>query len=315
MNFQYPRSSFKYEELRNLRARIDGLTPNFRELRKLESEVSGHEDIPHSGNSCRKPDRTTAHAKASCLVLCQQIRDHFPREIRDLIYEHLSTEDGIRVQGFYGSWRKEYPRYDPPFSLVAMPRRHFMDAAYVGPDLLKELVENWYRTSTFVISDPITSGILTLLCSDVWGLGLRPRDLLTRVVIQFSCCGTYSRPDALLRNLGLLVKFGTRTHLAIRFPRIYVPRPWCCGKYQKCGGGYAYHFGKILPVLRRLRDGGYKFCVSIQESHTLCSAYGSGLSLEAWLERLRWFDEAPDKQYAGLPAEPIPPNCVWMVES
>lgn len=125
-------------------------------------------------------------ARRECLELSNQIMSRLPREVRDMIYLHLSTR-GIEVierEHFrttldpltrlysynFDRWKKQH-----------FPE-HYWNPKYVSKLLYNELVENYYRTSTFVFSDD--PGVMKrFLMTDEMRLGLPPKDLVAKVEI------------------------------------------------------------------------------------------------------------------------------------
>lgn len=125
-------------------------------------------------------------AKAECLELSNQIMNKLPREVRDMIYLHLSTRDKeiierehfrttldplTRLYSYdFERWKKQH------FS------EHFWNPEYISKPMYDELVENYYRTSTFVFSDDV--GVMKrFLTTDEMRLGLLPKDLVSKVEI------------------------------------------------------------------------------------------------------------------------------------
>ena len=115
-----------------------------------------------------------------------------PRELRDLIYQHLSTRDSELIE-------REHFRatLDPVTKLYSYDHarwkashfpEHFWDPQYIGSVFFRELVENYYRTSTFVFNDD--PGVMKrFLETDEMGLGVLPRDLVCNVEVHLSAVG------------------------------------------------------------------------------------------------------------------------------
>lgn len=96
-------------------------------------------------------------AAAECLAITTTVMTLLPREIRDMVYRHLSTRSNERIE-------KEQSRatLDPltrlySYNHARWKAAHFPEAywnaAYVGAPFYQELIENYYRTSTFVFGD------------------------------------------------------------------------------------------------------------------------------------------------------------------
>ncbi|KAJ5020379.1 5'-methylthioadenosine phosphorylase [Bipolaris maydis] len=125
-------------------------------------------------------------ARRECLELSNQIMSRLPREVRDMIYLHLSTRDVEIIE-------REHFRttLDPLTRLYSYNferwkkqhfQEHYWNPEYVSKPLYNELVENYYRTSTFVFSDD--PGVMKrFLTTDEMRLGLLPKDLVAKVEI------------------------------------------------------------------------------------------------------------------------------------
>lgn len=125
-------------------------------------------------------------AKAECLELSNRIMCKLPREVRDMIYFYISTRDSESIE-------REHFRttLDPltrlySYDFERWKKQHFpehhWDPEYVSKPMYNELVENYYRTSTFIFSDD--AGVMKrFLTTDEMRLGLLPRDLVAKVEI------------------------------------------------------------------------------------------------------------------------------------
>ncbi|EUC46534.1 hypothetical protein COCMIDRAFT_4436 [Bipolaris oryzae ATCC 44560] len=125
-------------------------------------------------------------ARRECLELCNQIMGRLPREVRDMIYLHLSTRDVEIIE------REHFRTTLDPLTLLYSYNferwkkqhfpEHYWDPKYVSKPMYNELVENYYRTSTFVFSDD--SGVMKrFLTTDEMRIGLLPKDLVANVEI------------------------------------------------------------------------------------------------------------------------------------
>jgi hypothetical protein len=125
-------------------------------------------------------------AKSECQQLTNNIMTKLPREIRDMIYMHLSTRDRELIE-------REHFRttLDPltrlySYDFARWKAQHF-PAHYWNPDYVSqafycELVENYYRTSTFLFGDD--AGVMKrFLNADEMRLGIPPKALVSSVEI------------------------------------------------------------------------------------------------------------------------------------
>jgi hypothetical protein len=109
-----------------------------------------------------------------------------PREIRDMIYFHLSTRDRELIE-------REHFRttLDPLTRLYSYDFErwkaqhfpaHYWNPQYVAQPFYRELVENYYRTSTFLFGDD--PGVMKrFLNADEMKLGISPKALVSTVEI------------------------------------------------------------------------------------------------------------------------------------
>jgi hypothetical protein len=106
-----------------------------------------------------------------------------------MIYRHLSTRNHEVIE------REHYrTTLDPLTQLYSYDfhrwktqhfKEHYWDAAFVGADFLREIVENYYRTSTFVF--PSDAGVMKrFLSKDEMVSGVYPRDLVGNVEIHLN---------------------------------------------------------------------------------------------------------------------------------
>jgi hypothetical protein len=128
-------------------------------------------------------------AKAECLELSSHIMRILPREVRDMIYMHLSTRDGevIEREHFRTTLDPLTRLYSYNFERWKNQHfpEHYWNPEYVSKPFYDELVENYYRTSTFVFSDD--PGVMKrFLTTDEMRLGLLPKDLVARVEIELN---------------------------------------------------------------------------------------------------------------------------------
>ena len=110
-----------------------------------------------------------------------------PRELRDLVYGHLSTYSQEYIDSDY--FRSTM---DPVTKCYSFDRErwktnhfpeHFWSTDFVGSDFLRELSENYYRASTFVFGDG--QGLISkFLNTDQLGLGILPKELVSKIEVN-----------------------------------------------------------------------------------------------------------------------------------
>lgn len=155
-----------------------------------------------------------------------------PREIRDMIYQHLSTRSAEHIE-------REHFRttLDPVTRLYSYDHarwkashfpEHFWDAEYVGDAMLREVVENYYRTSTFIFGDD--AGVMKrFLEADEMGLEILPRDLVSNIEVYLNAVsydrgsfrgymfGVPRKPERLRETLGGLFLLKQGANIRIHF--------------------------------------------------------------------------------------------------
>lgn len=128
-------------------------------------------------------------AKTECRQLTHDIMTRLPREIRDMIYFHLGTRDRELIE-------REHFRItlDPRTRLYSYDFErwkaqhfpaHYWNLEYVSQLFFRELVENYYRTSTFLFGDD--PGVMKrFLNADEMKLGVPPKALVSSVEIELN---------------------------------------------------------------------------------------------------------------------------------
>jgi hypothetical protein len=109
-------------------------------------------------------DEVEAYNIAVCQTLGRAMQDMLPRELRDMVYEHLTgSEVKLFLKESASSSGTSVHDVQPPHKtgkyFITNPRtrhdplcpEHFWRDAALGPDLARELMESWYRTTTFKI--------------------------------------------------------------------------------------------------------------------------------------------------------------------
>ncbi|KAL6709840.1 hypothetical protein ACN47E_000625 [Coniothyrium glycines] len=143
------------------------------ELQRLERDLEADKKATQS--------QLEAFAQAECMQLTTAMMTKLPREIRDMVLRHLSTRHNELIE-------REYFRttIDPETRLYSYDHarwkaehfsEHFWDPAYTGQAFYRELVENYYRTSTFLFNDD--PGVMAkFLLTDGFQMNFLPRDLV-----------------------------------------------------------------------------------------------------------------------------------------
>lgn len=173
-----------------------------------------------------------AFAKSECLAIASQVVTKLPRELRDMIYHHLSTRSSERIE-------REHFRttIDPLTKLYSYSHarwkashfpEHFWHTEYVGASFFQELVENYYRTSTFIFSDD-PSVVKQFLGMDEFNLGILPKDLVSNVEMHLNAVsydrgsfraymfGTPKKPERLQAQLEPIFELRQGARICVHF--------------------------------------------------------------------------------------------------
>ncbi|KAI4662982.1 uncharacterized protein J4E79_004294 [Alternaria viburni] len=145
---------------------------------------------------------------AVCRVIGPAMYTTLPREIRDMVYEYLTPHQlDITLRPCYPCAESDLlhvvdhvnPKYfDYDLYFAPQPRsqddwlcpEHYWRDNIISPGVAQELMEAWYRNSTFNMwADWICEGwpaewLNTLLNNDRFGAGLRPREMITKFAFE-----------------------------------------------------------------------------------------------------------------------------------
>jgi hypothetical protein len=116
-----------------------------------------------------------------------------------MIYFHLSTNPKERISREYFcstmDRKTQTHTYDKTGWRTTNRPEHFWDVKYVGQNFFRELVENYYHTSTFSFGGE--DGLLErFLHADQIGLGYAPKQLVSKVEVHLSAM-TYDRKSSI----------------------------------------------------------------------------------------------------------------------
>ncbi|KAF1912032.1 hypothetical protein BDU57DRAFT_551611 [Ampelomyces quisqualis] len=164
------------------------------------------EDLKAS--SSREQDAFEALAKAECTQLCNRIMTQLPREVRDMIAQHLTTKPNERInRDYFRSTTDPTTKlhtHDPTRWKATHYPAHFWDPAYVGTALYTELAENYYHTSTFTFGDD--DGLMArFLSTDLMNTGYVPKELVSAIQVDLNAM-TYDRSSCIGYMFGCATK-------------------------------------------------------------------------------------------------------------
>ena len=149
-----------------------------RELALLEKDLASTTPMTQ--------DAVEELAKTECQQLANAILTKLPREIRDMVYFHLSTRgrELIEREHFRTTLDPLTRLYSYDFERWKAQHfpAHYWNPEYVSQRFYCELLENYYRTSTFLFGDD--PGVMKrFLNTDEMKLGVPPKSLVSSVEI------------------------------------------------------------------------------------------------------------------------------------
>ena len=158
--------------------------------------------------------------KSTCLPLCQTMQQKLPRELRDMVYEHLLYTP--RMPGMNRVWQGRTPRecngcsYHENFSSNCRKHGllHLRSVEYLGTQTVEELAEMWYRSSEFELSYDYT--LDTLLREDPWHIVYSPVALINKVYVRLT------KLDILEQN-NISKKWKVPTEPSLKLRNIFLP--------------------------------------------------------------------------------------------
>jgi hypothetical protein len=123
---------------------------------------------------------------------------------------------------------------------------HFWDVQYVGADFIRELIENHYRTSTFILGDD--GGLIErFLETDQMKAGYQPKDLVSRIEVHLTAI-TFDRTSCIGYMFGCPTK---PERLAVALKGIEKLKP---------GASVIVHFSTQAPAEKQKRDQVLRAC-------------------------------------------------------
>ncbi|KAH6629210.1 hypothetical protein C7974DRAFT_394062 [Boeremia exigua] len=172
-----------------------------------------------------------AFARSECRSLIDLFMLKLPRELRDMVYCHLSTKEERIDSDYFRSTKDPVTQcfsYDQARWKSAHFPEHFWGIEYVESQFLRELSENYYRTSTFIFGDG--QGLIAkFLNTDQLGLGFPPKDLASNIEVRLSAIthdrgsfrayifGVPKPPERLQAALEGLMELKSGSNVCIRF--------------------------------------------------------------------------------------------------
>ena len=214
-------------------------------------------------------EATKAYNVAVCRTIGPAVYGRLPRELRDMIYEYLTT-------------RLTYICFeDVKFVLdnantYSICPEHYWRADVIGSEVAHELREAWYRDSTFYVERDQSTEYL--VSKDYFNVGLQPRELITNLIRRIWVDGreTEAANAQILRYLEELFLLRTVTQLRVD---VYMPNV----DWKEMHKVLRKALQLIRPTILRLRRSGYQCKITASEP-----SLGDGFLHETIM---RWEDE------------------------
>jgi hypothetical protein len=225
-----------------------------------------------------------------------------PRELRDMVYEYLTTGVVIVHEDPDHSSARVRHLYDNPGALYftkyprtvddALCAAHWWRDEVVGVDIALELMESWYCNSTFLIKQrtrvnaPQPLGLQELIAIDRFKLGLQPERLITNFMVTITLLNDdflpwTKSPDVILETLeGLLfLKETACITVSIRF--------WISAFDSDFPTEQQLNdfLQVVYPKLLRLRKAGYRLQVKIKRLYSFPTKRMK-IVFDRWMRRL-----------------------------
>ena len=233
------------------------------ETRKAELQAQ-KDNIINEVNRC---------AQVTCRQLCAKLFGVCPRELRDYIYSYLLPDSPVVLQHCDHRDCDSRPCAQGGETLYYFvePHSHLFKTTYVIPDFSTELLEKFYRTTTFDLRDHFAKlGAFRSL--DRGNLGIKPANYILNVSLFIQCdkydfdgiTAPLASPNrryrlkphrALLADLEALFGFKAGTKIDLH---LLVNRDWLSNAYVAERWECDTVIPVILPTLRRLAAAGTK---------------------------------------------------------
>jgi hypothetical protein len=147
----------------------------YKNLKKERDKLRKH-------RACLSADADRYNEKSviapKCLALCKNLQENFPRELRDLVYEHLLEGSEIKITKCdlgSKSWHHFLQES------TARELTHVLSAEFADKVIRAEFSASWYRFTSFHFSDVSTA--YGFFLRDRLGYSHDPRSLVESVTV------------------------------------------------------------------------------------------------------------------------------------
>jgi hypothetical protein len=179
------RSAVRHE--RDIEAQLEDLQVQAKELRRKSKHLS----LLYKKKLPETMSAITECTKLECRMLCDKVYDTFPREVRDIIYDQKLSVNSVSPPYMWGEGGR------PAFGVSRSDRHwrtgaasdkleHLWSADFLGNRVLLELLEWYYRATTFEFGQN-WSFVPEFRSTDQWELCHVPADYVTNVEVTLDC--------------------------------------------------------------------------------------------------------------------------------
>lgn len=238
------------------------------------------------------------YARASCRDLCRMVQEKLPRELRDEIYQYITTSTNVRVynEGPIPFTPTHPYSEDPSHHEIMNPeyRQHYWDTDFIGQQTRMELAEYHYRTACFSFktrSVCVITPIEKFLQIDHLGLRFPPSKYLSKVELSFWAQDLFHRSlvkQDILQDMEDLFHLKTGATVSFKLSQV-----------MDCDSDDMYSPVKesvttIFPITSRLNKARYNVTVRVDAHfHDGCSTTtvlmprNMDFSVETWIANLQ----------------------------
>jgi hypothetical protein len=267
------------KEEHKIQLQLEALQLKLKKLRRHGKSLDTKADASRTATE----DAMLAYAKNVCLEFCTKVHQTFPREVRDCIYGYITgcedvmiselplpiSRKGSRVPYFDSSCETEFRNHcrnlDPD---------HWWLAEFTGAEMVRELGENYYRTTCFHFKNSLNV-VSKFRVTDQWNLGFPPVSFVSNIEVAIKCNGhrfegtaddDWAGSQGLRANAKVLLAleslFGFKTGTALTV-NIYMSHHKELGEVEKLVSMDEDLVPLIFPTLQRLKETGLKVRLTI----------------------------------------------------
>jgi hypothetical protein len=208
------------------------------------------------------------YAMRSCRILCQQIQDALPPELRQMIYSYLHDTTTVAVNDWPSFADKRslaepipyFTRY-PGSQHDGLACAHYWNTEYVGKEVVQELAKRFYANTCFDLRTNFHL-IPRLLKEDRWNLGLVPGSRICHV--KMDLLDRWFLPKLLpedTKSADNLLLFKPSTRFFLDINDVYNS----FFQEEENIESYIRRFEVVFPFVRRLEKAGYRLTFRVFE--------------------------------------------------